>query len=224
MEGDFGVTFNDITRDSVFYTTTSHFVVWFGVCSPERQGLWLPKDDLKDPVTWSSESSPLVFLRDIHRDLLVKYDGKDSVSPPSLPGDRARPDRDSQDGVSHQRETDPLLPRRLTVSMRLTPRERTIPTLSPSGLSTGSQNKSSHGVRRLKTSIRHLRSRVALNSFDFTQQHVVTTVEDSTRRAEMGALESQEEDTPKRVLWYKPLGFLGVIRPHRRDETWSASR
>ena len=39
----------------------------------------------------------------------------------------------------------------------------------------------------------------------------------------MGALESQEEDASKRILWYKPLGFLGVIRPHRRDEAWSAS-
>ncbi len=39
----------------------------------------------------------------------------------------------------------------------------------------------------------------------------------------MGALESQEGDAPKRILWYKPLGFLGAIRPHRRDEAWSAS-
>jgi hypothetical protein len=56
-----------------------------------------------------------------------------------------------------------------------------------------------------------------------SQQRVVTTVEDSALRAEMGALESQEEDSPKRILWYKPLGFLGVIRPHRRHEVWSAS-
>ena len=34
----------------------------------------------------------------------------------------------------------------------------------------------------------------------------------------MGTLVPQEEDTPKRILWYKPLGFLGVIRPHRRDK------
>ena len=32
----------------------------------------------------------------------------------------------------------------------------------------------------------------------------------------------EEEDTRKRILLYKPMGFLGVIRPHRRDETWSA--
>ena len=39
----------------------------------------------------------------------------------------------------------------------------------------------------------------------------------------MGDLESQEEDVPKRILWYNPLGVLGVIRPHHRDESWSAS-
>ena len=39
----------------------------------------------------------------------------------------------------------------------------------------------------------------------------------------MGVLESQDEDAPKRVLWYKPMVFWGLIRPHHRDEVWSAS-
>ena len=51
----------------------------------------------------------------------------------------------------------------------------------------------------------------------------MATVEDSVLRTEMGALESQEEYAPKSILWYKPLGFLGVIRPYRLDEVWSAS-
>ena len=49
VEGGFGVTFNDVTKDVVFYT--------------EHQVLWLPKDDLQDPSSWSS--SPLLILRDI---------------------------------------------------------------------------------------------------------------------------------------------------------------
>ncbi len=49
------------------------------------------------------------------------------------------------------------------------------------------------------------------------------TVEESVLRTEMAGLESQEEDTPKRVLFYKPMGWLGQIRPHRRDESWSVS-
>ena len=56
-----------------------------------------------------------------------------------------------------------------------------------------------------------------------SQQRVVTTIEDSALSVEMGVLKSQEVDAPRRILWYKSLGFLGLIRPHRRDESWSAS-
>ena len=55
------------------------------------------------------------------------------------------------------------------------------------------------------------------------QQRVVATAEDSVLRTEMVSLESQEEDAPRRVLWFKPMSWLGQIRPHRRDEAWSAS-
>jgi hypothetical protein len=50
-EGGFGVTFHDDTKDDSFYTTTSLFVSCLGLFSQERQILWLPKDDLKDPST-----------------------------------------------------------------------------------------------------------------------------------------------------------------------------
>ena len=49
------------------------------------------------------------------------------------------------------------------------------------------------------------------------QQRVVATVEESVLRTEMAGLESQEEDAPKRVLFYKPMSWLGQIRSHRRD-------
>jgi hypothetical protein len=42
-DGGFGVTFNDITKDDAFYTTTSRFVTWIGTFTQERQGLWLSK-------------------------------------------------------------------------------------------------------------------------------------------------------------------------------------
>ena len=38
VEGGFGVTFNDVTKDDDFYTTTSRFVAWFGAFSQERCG------------------------------------------------------------------------------------------------------------------------------------------------------------------------------------------
>jgi hypothetical protein len=56
-----------------------------------------------------------------------------------------------------------------------------------------------------------------------SQQLIVATVKDSVLRTEMGGLESQEEDTPKRILSFNPMSWLEQIRSHRRDEAWSAS-
>ena len=55
------------------------------------------------------------------------------------------------------------------------------------------------------------------------RQRIVATVEDSVLRTEMAGLESLEEDAPKRILFYTPMGWLGQIRSQRRDEAWSAS-
>jgi hypothetical protein len=54
-----------------------------------------------------------------------------------------------------------------------------------------------------------------------SQQRLVATAEDSVLRTEMASLESQEEDAPKRILWFKPMSWLGQIRPHRRS--WAPS-
>jgi hypothetical protein len=56
-----------------------------------------------------------------------------------------------------------------------------------------------------------------------SKQRIVATAEDFVLRTEMVSLESQEEDAPKRIIWFKPMSWLGQIRPHRRDEAWSAS-
>ncbi len=56
-----------------------------------------------------------------------------------------------------------------------------------------------------------------------TQQRIIATAEDSVLRTEMVNRESQEEDTHRRVLWFKPMSWLGQIRTQRRDEVWSAS-
>ena len=56
-----------------------------------------------------------------------------------------------------------------------------------------------------------------------SQQRIVATAEDSVLRTEMASLASQEEDAPKRIIWFKPMSWLGQIRSHCRDEVWSAS-
>ncbi len=38
-------------------------------------------------------------------------------------------------------------------------------------------------------------------------------------REKMGNLESQEEDEPRRVLWFKTISWLGQIRTHLRDSS-----
>jgi hypothetical protein len=50
-EGGLGVTFNDITKDTGFYTAASRFVAWLGAFSQERQKLWLPKNDVQDSAS-----------------------------------------------------------------------------------------------------------------------------------------------------------------------------
>ncbi len=89
----------------VIYTTTSRFVACFGVFSQERQGFWFPKDDLKDPSSWSS--FPILILRDIHSKLLAEYNCKE-VSSQSQVNVWASGVLSSQDGVPQQQEASRL--------------------------------------------------------------------------------------------------------------------
>jgi hypothetical protein len=54
-----------------------------------------------------------------------------------------------------------------------------------------------------------------------SQQHIVTTVEDYVLRTEMSDHESQEEDIPDLILYFKPMSCLVQTSPHRIDEVWS---
>ena len=107
-ECGFGVTFNDVTNDDTFYTTTSRFVTWLGAFSQERQRLWLTKDDLQDPSSWSS--SPFLLLRDIHSKVLAEYDCKEGCVPSQSQEDVGVSGRlSSKDGDAQHQDTDPLL-------------------------------------------------------------------------------------------------------------------
>jgi hypothetical protein len=73
----FVVTFNDITKDASFYTSTSRFVAWLGtVPPPGPRGHGCPRMIFEDS-SWSSP--PLVLLREIHANLLAYYDCKDRL-------------------------------------------------------------------------------------------------------------------------------------------------
>jgi hypothetical protein len=98
------VSFNYVTKDAAFYTTTSHIVSWMVSFSQTRQELWLSKDDLRDSSSWSS--SPLILPRDIHSKLIDQYDFKEVCAPsPSQINAGASAKLSSQDGVPQQEET-----------------------------------------------------------------------------------------------------------------------
>ena len=203
--------------------------------------MWLPKDDLRDSSSWTSP--PLVLLRDIHSKLLTQYDCKEVCAPSQSQvnvGAGAGPSSQSQvnigagprpsfqDGVSQFQEPAPLsLPQLNRLVEASFVRDESsacnadVPVIP-------SQLKVTHQILSHWEPFRNLKSKFAgsrraeqlsLRS----QQRIVATVEDSVLRMEMAGLESLEEDEPKRILFYKPMGWLGQIRSHRRDEAWSAS-
>jgi hypothetical protein len=198
-----------------------------GAFSQARQELWLPKDDLRDSSSWSSP--PLILLRDIHSKLIDQYDWKEVCAPsPSQvnTGARARPR--SQDAVPPQEEAAPLsLPQFNHLFEASFPRDET--SASTTGVAAvPTQFKVTqqillhwHPFRDLK--LKFIGSLRAEQLNLRSQQRVVTTVEESVLRMEMVGLESQEEDAPRCVLFFKPMSWLGQIRPHRRDESWSTS-
>jgi hypothetical protein len=223
-EGDFGVTFNDVTKDTAFYTATSRFVTCLGAFSQERQSVWLSKDDLRDSSSWSSP--PLLLLRDIHSNLLTQYDCKEvcvpsqsqvnvgaGVRPNSQSqvnvGSGARPS--SQDGVSQQQEPAPLSLPQLNrlVEASFVWDESSVSNAHVAVIPSQhrvTQQILSHWQPLRDLKFRFVVSRRAEQLNLHSQHRLVDTVEDSVLRTEMADLESLEEDDPKRILFFKPMG------------------
>ncbi len=218
-------------------------MAWLGAFPQERQELWLPKDDLRDSSSWSSP--PLMLLRDIHSKLLDQYGFKE-VCPQSQSqvnvgtdaglssqsqvniGTGPRPSSSQDDGVPQQQETaTPMLPQfNRLIETSFVRDEISVSnadvTVVPSQHRVTQQILSHwQPFQDLKLMFvgSHRTEQLSLRS----QQRVVATVEESVLKMEMAGLESQEEDAPKRILFFKPMSWLGQIRSHRRDESWSAS-
>jgi hypothetical protein len=216
-------------------------VAWLGAFPQERQKLWLPKDNLRDSSSW--ESPPLVLPRDIHSKLITQYDYKEvcaqsqsqvnegagaGSSSQSQVNIGAGPRPSSQDGVSHLQDPVPLsLPQRnCLVEVSFVWDESSASNADVTAIP--SQFKVTKQIllhwqpfRDLK--LKYVGSRQTEQLTSRSQKRVVVTVEESVLKTEMAGLESQEEDAPKRILFFKPMSWLGQIRTHRRDESWSAS-
>jgi hypothetical protein len=201
-------------------------VSWIGAFSQERQELWLSKDDLRDSSSWSSP--PLLLLCDIHFNLIDKYDCKEvCATSQSQVNVGASARLGSQDGVSQQQETAPLsLPQLNRLFEASFARDESF--VSNAGVpAIPSQFKVTQQILLHWQTFRDLKlkcvgSRRAEQLSLRSHQRIVSTVEDSVLRTEMTGLESPEDHSPKSIL-FKPMSWLGQIRPHRRDEYWSAS-
>ncbi len=203
--------------------------------------MWWRKDDLRDSSSWASP--PLVLLRDIHSKLLTQYDCKevcaqsqsqDNVGAGAGPSSQSQvnigagPRPSSQDGVSQPQEPAPLSFPQLNrlIEDSFVRDQSSVSNADVTDIPF--QFKVTKQIllhwqpfRDLK--LKYVGSRQAEQLSLRSQQRVVATVEESVLKTEMAALESQEEDAPKRLLFFKPMSWLGQIRTHRRDESWSAS-
>jgi hypothetical protein len=167
----------------------------------------------EDSDSWSSP--PLVLLRDIHHTLLADYVCKDTAPHPVHGwGAGARVGRSQQDGDAQQQAPAPLVLPQLN-KLHEASFVRGEDASNVAAIS--AQNRLTHQILSMWQHFEDLKLRLRVH------QRVVTTVEDSVLRTEMTSLESQEEDAPRRVLWFKPTSRLGQMRPHHRDEPWSAS-
>ncbi len=103
--------------------------------------------------------------------------------------------------------------------------ERTLATLPPppSPPSTGSRLRLWRPFQGLHQAFAVLRRVEQLRPQRIVASAVESVLRTPQGASRDGASRAQEENAPKRVLWYKPMAWLGVIRPHRRDEAWSAS-
>jgi hypothetical protein len=202
---------------------------------------WLPKDDLRNSSSWASP--PIVLLRDIHSKLLTQYDCKEvcaqsqsqfnvgtGVGPSSQSQVNigAGPRPSSQDGVSQLQEPVPLsLPQLNRLVEASFVRDESsvsnadVTVIPPQFKVTKQILLHWKPFRDLK--LKYVGSRQAEQLSLRSQQRIVATVEESVLKTEMTDLESQEEDAPKRILFFKPMSWLRQIRTHRRDESWSAS-
>ena len=152
-----------------------------------------------------------MLLRDIHSNLTTQYDCKEVCALSQSQGNVGASARlSSQDGVSQQQEAGPLsIPQLNCLHEASFARDES--SASNAGVAAiPSQLKVTKQIllhwqpfRDLK--LKYVGSRQAEQLSLRSQQRIVATVEESVLRTEMSGLESQEEDAPKRILFFKPL-------------------
>jgi hypothetical protein len=239
-EGGFGVPNNTISRHAAAYTTNARFVAFLGTFARPAQEVWLPGNDIQDPTTWSVPS--LRTLKHLHETLLQDYDCTEQpvANQPAQPSDAGGsaaanagappppPPARAQD-VSSGTLVLPQLNRLHEAYKR---RQDALPASSTSQDLQPTASGPIPSQRRLTQQLiahwpqfKALRQRYAGTRFEeqrmlhMPQKHKAT-VPDSTLRMEMKALEEQADNAKARELHWKPLSWLGTIRPTTPNDAW----
>jgi hypothetical protein len=239
-EGGFGVPNNTILRHAAAYATNARFVAFLGTFARPAQEVWLPGNDLHDPATWSAP--PLYTLKHLHAALLQDYDcteqpAADLPALPSGAGGSAAANAGAPPPPPPARSQDTgsgtlVLPQlnRLHEAYK---RRQVAP---PASSSSQDQQPTASGPipsqRRLTQQLtahwpqfKILRQRYAGTRFEeqrqlhMPQKHKAT-VPDSALRMEMNALEAQADNAKARDLHWKPLSWLGTLRPTTANDAW----
>jgi hypothetical protein len=233
-EGGFGVPNNTITRCAAAYTTNARFVAFLGTFACPAQQVWLQGNDLQDPATWMA---PLLCqLKQMHEDLLQHYDCTDQPAaaqpaPSSGAGTSAaenaganpQPHSAGSQDNGHGKLVLPQLNclheafKRSQVSHPSSSSSLDQqPTLRPSPIP--SQCHLTQQLTQHWPQFNALRQHYASTRFeDQRQLHLPqkhkATVPESSLRMEMNALEEQADNAKARDLYWKPVSWLGTMRP-----------
>jgi hypothetical protein len=239
-EGGFGVPNNTISRHAAAYATNARFVAFLGTFARPAQEIWLPGNYLQDHATWSVP--PLCTLKHLHAALLQDYDCTEQpvAHQPALPlgagGSAAAnagmppppPPARSQDTCSGT-----LVLPQLNRLHEAYKRRQVAP---PASSNSQDQQPPASGPipsqRRLTQQLtahwphfkilcqRYAGTRFAEQRQLHMPQKHQATVPDSALGMEMNALEEQADNVKARELHWKPLSWLGTLRPTTANDAW----
>jgi hypothetical protein len=244
-EGGFGVPNNTITRRAAAYTTNARFVAVLGTFACPAQQVWLPGNQ-RPPGSSHLDGTLLCQINQMHEDLLQHCDCTDQQAaaqpaPQSGAGGSAaenaganpQPQPAGSQDTGHGKLVLPQLNRlheafkRSQVSHPASSSSQDQkPTRRPSPIP--SQRRLTQQITQHWPQFKALRQHYASTRFEeqrqlhLPQKHKAT-VPESILRVEMNALEEQTDNAHARDLYWKPLSWLGAIRPSSANDAFDAN-
>ena len=235
--GGFGVTHNTVSRHAASYTTNARFVAFLGTFALPAQQAWLPGNELNDPSTWVAP--PLCTLKRLHQSLVQDFNCTDQPAAvlPSQPGAGG-----AAAGAGAAQQPQPAGPQDNGDGQLVLPQLNRLHEAYKRSQVASSASSSSQDQQPPKPTIptqkrvtqqlsthwapfKALRQSYAGSRFEqqlqlhLPQKHKATE-QDSALRVEMTGLEEQADNAKPRELWWKPLSWLGTLRPTTANDAW----